>query len=41
MAIHITMIWSDRVTMVMVDKNSSIDPVKTRSERSFIFLRYS
>ena len=39
-AIHMTMMWSDRVTMVMVDKNRSIDPVKTCSERMSAFSRY-
>ena len=33
MAIHMTMIWSDRVTMVMVDKNTSMAPVKRLSDR--------
>ncbi len=40
MAIHSTMIWSDRVTMVMVDKNSSMNPVNTFSDFSWWAARY-
>lgn len=39
MAIHITMIWSDRVTMVMVDKNTSMAPVKRLSDWISLSLR--
>ncbi len=41
MAIHMTMMWSETVTMVMVAKKSCIEPQKTRSDRISTRLRYS
>ena len=40
MAIHITMMWSETVTMVMVARNSCIEPQKTRSDWISVRLRY-